>query len=454
MEKILIVIMNILFVSFDLSGADLAYRLKKEGHNVRLFIDEKSQKQNYEGIVEKTSDWKKELEWVGSEGLIIFDSCGYGKEQDELRKKGFSVVGGSELADKLEHNRQYGQKIFSVCGISIVPSISFTSIEKAIEFVKNNKGPWVVKQNGHSDKLFNYVGSLEDGRDVIDVLKNYFEYEKDECNVIDLQRKIKGIEIGVARYFNGNDWVGPIEINLEHKDLFAGNLGPKTFEMGTLMWFDDDEKNKLFKTTLAKMKNYLKSIGFRGDIDINCIVNGKDLYPLEVTTRFGWPATHLHCELIESPMGEFLKAVADGKRYNLKYKKEFGIVALVATPPFPYQIQVKKYSSKGEKIYFKKEMPEDDFNRIHFEEVSMNKNGEYFISSDSGFVLHVTNTGKTVGQARKKTMKIIDKIVIPKKFYRNDIGIRFEQVEGGNLKKWGWISEVKKQIISSDFSLD
>jgi phosphoribosylamine---glycine ligase len=437
--------MNILMVSFDLSGASLIYHLQKEGHSVRLFIDEENQKQNYEGMVEKVADWKKELGWVGKDGLTIFDSCGYGKEQDDLRKQGFSVVGGSELGDKLEHDRQYGQRIFSECGIPIVKSQSFKSVKEAIEFVKNNQGPWVIKQNGHADKIFNYVGSLKDGRDVIDVLNNYAEYEKDECSVIDLQKRIKGVEIGVARYFNGNDWVGPIEINLEHKDLFAGNLGPKTFEMGTLMWLDDDEKNKLFQATLAKMKDYLKSIDFRGDIDINCIINGQELYPLEVTTRFGWPATHLHNELIISPMGEFLKAVADGKQYDLKFRREFGIVVLVATPPFPYQIRTKKYSSFGEKIYFKPEMTNADFEHVHFEDVSRDKNGQHYISSNSGFVLHVTSFGETVDEARKKGLGIISKIVIPKKFYRNDIGVKFIQVDGKDLKKWGWISEVKKR---------
>lgn len=431
--------MNILFVSYDLSGADLALRLKREGHDVRLFIEEQDQRHNYEGMIKKITDWKSELPWVGHDGLIVFDSCGYGKEQDELRKAGYSVVGGSELGDKLEHDRQYGQQVLLDCGIKIATSQSFTSISKAIQFVTDNKGPWVIKQNGHVDKIFNYVGDLESGQDVIDVLKNYSEYEKDECNVIDLQKKIEGVEIGIARYFNGNDWLGPIEFNLEHKDLCAGGVGPKTFEMGTLMWLNEDENNKLFQATLAKLKNFLREIKYVGDIDINCIINNQELYPLELSTRLGWPATHLHCELIESPIGEFFKALADGVKYDLKYKKEFGVVILVATPPFPYQLEAKKYSSKSEKIYFKPDFKKSDFNHIHFEEVSQNQQGEYIISGDSGFVLHVTGSGKTVRSARQKAIKIIDKLVIPKKFYRNDIGSRFEQGEEKKLKAWGWI---------------
>jgi len=215
--------MNVLVVSLDLSGADLAYRLQKEGHEVRFFIDEKSQKNNYKRILNIVKDWKKELNWVGMDGLIIFDSVGYGKDQDKLRKKGYSVIGGSELGDKLEHDRQYCKKIFSACNIPVIPSRGFCSIDDAIKYIKKNKGPWVVKQNGHADKIFNYVGNLEDGRDVVDVLMNYYKYENDECSTIDIQKKAVGIEIGVARYFNGNDWVGPIELNIEYKDLYSAD---------------------------------------------------------------------------------------------------------------------------------------------------------------------------------------------------------------------------------------
>lgn len=431
--------MNVLVVSLDLSGADLAYRLQKEGHEVRFFIDEKSQKNNYKRILNIVKDWKKELDWVGMDGLIIFDSVGYGKDQDKLRKKGYSVIGGSEFGDKLEHDRQYCKKIFSACNIPVIPSKGFCRIDDAINYIKKNKGPWVVKQNGHADKIFNYVGNLEDGRDVIDVLMNYYKYENDECSTIDIQKKAVGIEIGVARYFNGNDWVGPIELNIEYKDLYSGGLGPKTYEMGTLMWLTDDENNKLFKETLGKLKKYLKKINFRGDVDVNCIVNGNDVYPLEATSRFGWPATHLHVELIKSPIGEFLKAVADGKSYDVKYKKEYGVVMLVATPPFPYQIKMNKYSSKGEYIYFSSDFTQEDLNHIHFEEVSKDKCGNYVISGNTGFILHVSESDKNIEKAREKATTIIKKITIPKKFYRNDVGVDFEKRDKKLLQKWGWI---------------
>lgn len=192
--------MNILFISRDLSGGDLAYRLKKEGHAVKIFVEDKKQRQNLDGMIVKIDDWKKELNWVNKDGLIVFDSTGYGEIQDKLRNDGYSVVGGSQGGDKLEDIRQYGQKIFSACGIELVPSMCFNDHKEAIKFLKKNDGPWVIKQNGHINKIFNYVGKLKDNRDTISILKNYNHNNKKECKQIDIQKKIEGIEIGVALF--------------------------------------------------------------------------------------------------------------------------------------------------------------------------------------------------------------------------------------------------------------
>src|SRR5665647_931585 len=240
--------LRVLFISGELIAGDMAYRLKNEGCDVKLYIKDRSRRDCFDGMLEKISNWRKELGWVGKDGLIVFDDVGYGNIQDNLRKKGYQVVGGSEFGDKLELDRDYGHKIFSICDIKIVPTKSFNNIKNAISFVKRNKGKWVVKQNDHQSCL-NYVGQADDGSDVISTLENYAC--RGICS-INLQEKIDGIEIGVARYFNGNDWIGPIEFNIEHKSLHNGNIGPKTGEMGTIMWYSTNEDNRIYKETLEK----------------------------------------------------------------------------------------------------------------------------------------------------------------------------------------------------------
>ena len=436
--------MNILFVSEDLSGGDLAYRLKKEGNKVRLFVRDKSQRQNLVGMVDQVENWENQLSWVGKKkGLIIFDSTGFGDKQDWLRKEGYSVVGGCAMGDKIEDDRHFGKEIMEQCGIETIPSFPFRSIEEAITFVKKNREEWVIKQNGHVSKIYNYVGQMPDASDVIDVLETYNKNNKKDSRYIELQKRVRGVEIGVARYFNGNDWVGPIEMNVEHKSLCSGGLGPKTYEMGTLMWYDKAiEKNTIFQSTLAKMKTYLQSVDFRGDVDINCIVNQSGIYPLEITARLGFPSTQLQSALHISPWGEFLKAIADGKSYDLKYKKGFGVIVVVATPPFPNVAISKRYSLQGTRIFFTTPLTEKEINSIHFEEVSKDSTGAYYISSSNGFILNVSGFAPSIKKAQEKAYTLIEKIIIPKKFYRNDIGKKFLEREGNMLKKWGYFQNM------------
>lgn len=438
--------MRVLFISSsNMIATHIAYLMKKEGHEVKLFIDDADRKENFENMVEKTDDWRKELDWVGKgdNSLIVFDDIGYGKIQDQLRKEGYSVFGGSEQADKLEGDRQYAQEIFAEAGIKTVPIKNFKDIPSTIDFIKNNKGAWVIKQNGHASKSLNYVGYFDDSRDVLNVLENYQVNLKGEMRTITLQQKIKGVEIGIARYFNGTDWVGPMEINVEHKKFFPGDMGPATSEMGTLVWYDDNEENKLFKETLGKLKPHLQKINYKGDIDINCIVNETGAYPLEATPRLGSPAIYLHAEIHRSPWGEFLKAIADGKSYDLKWKRGYGVVVLVTVPPFPYAKKLRQMSPKGFNIYFDQKIKEKDFEHIHFEGVALksNPNGEkqYYISDYQGYVLYATAIDRTVKFAREKIDKIVKHIYFPKMFYRHDIGVNFIEEGYDKLRWWGYV---------------
>jgi len=435
--------MNILFISKELNQLPLACRLAEEGHAVKIHeIDQEWKDKVSRPLVRFVSDWRKELKWVGKEGLIVFDYTGMGKAQDDLRKQGYSVFGGCEDGDRLENNRQYGQKIFSVSGIKVNGSTDFTDINKMISFIQSDQRQWVVKQNGHMDKCLNYVSQQKNGEDVISLLKNYKKTLKDTPVHFDLQEKIEGIEIAAGRFFNGHDWIGPICLNIEHKNLFNDDLGPKTHEMGNLMWYDDNENNKLYQETLFKMTDYLRSINFKGYFDINCIVNEKGVFPLEATTRLGVPTTSVQNAIHISPWGEFMKAVAGGKDYDLKYRKGYAIVVFLGTPPYPYKNRSNFNSPKGLEIFFNDKLSKEELRNTSFEEVSIceQKNEtKYVIMSTSGYIAHVAGIGKTVREAREKTYATLEKIIIPKMFYRTDIGLKFMTGDHKKLKSLGWI---------------
>lgn len=435
-----IVFVRVLFISKNLVAGNLAHLLKKEGNEVKLYIENKKSRCNFENMVPHTSNWRAELSWVGKDGLIVFDDVGYGRVQDRLRKQGYTVFGGSELGDKIELDREYGQHMFAAAGMKTSSLKDFDNLSDAVSYIKENPAAWVVKVNDHDKKFYNYVGECPKGEDAIALLENYISNHSVGKENITLHERVYGVEIGIGRYFNGTDWVGPIEFNIEHTRFFPGDLGPTTSEMGTLAWYSDDENNRLYKETLALMKDYLAEAKFRGDFEINCMVNENGAFPLEATARLGSPITHLHSEIHDSPWGEFLYAVASGKNYDLKWKKGYGIVLLMAVPPFPYAEEYKEQNLSGLGIHFKDFKPED-FSHIHFEGVSSRAGGknEYYISDNQGYVLFVTEIGNSIKETRDKVHGLANRIIIPKVFYRNDIGAEFEINGLPKLKKLGYL---------------
>jgi phosphoribosylamine--glycine ligase len=431
---------NILFISKNGLGANIAYLLKKEGHSVKLFIKSKYSTGIFDNIVEKTRNWKKELAWVKKDGLIVFDDSGFGKIQDNLRKEGYLVFGGSAEADKIEYNRQYTEKIFRENNIEFFPTKTFKNVVEAAEYASINPNMWVIKREKDNNKFVSYVGHDEYGRDVVGLLKNYSQIPKINRQPVSLQERIVGVEVGVGRYFNGQNWVGPIEINIEHPHLFPGDIGPYTSEMGTLAWYVSEE-NKLYVETLKKLETYLRKIRFKGDFAINCIVNKRGIYALELTPRLGSPIVHLHSEIHKTAWGEILYKIAKGESCNFKYKKGFGIVMLVAVPPFPYSHQFKIDMTYGLQISLN-ELSGEEKKHVHFEEVSKRiaeDKENYYIADHDGYVLYVTAVASTIKKANEEANKIASKIKIPKSFYRNDIGLKFEKEDFQKLKKWGYI---------------
>jgi len=398
-----------------------------------------------DGLIVKIDSLDDGVVWVGLDGLIVVDDVGFGEVQDRLRAQGYAVVGGSAGGDLLENDRPFCQQLLAGLGVKTVPIHHFDNRKDTNSFLRQNPGKWVLKQNGQSDRTFCYVGQLDDNRDVLDLLEYYGrKSQHDNCHFI-LQQRIEGVELAVGRYFNGTDWVGPMNLNIEHKKLFPGDLGPKTSEMGTLMWYDDNENNRLFQEVLAPLASYLRHVDYRGPIDINCIVNENGAFPLEATSRFGYPTVELQTEFHQSRWTDFLHAIARGESYNLEWQGGYGVVVLIAIPPFPFDQCVERIRplAQGLKIHFHKKMTVEEMRHLHFEEITaqLDKEGResYHICSDSGYVMHVSALGQTVEQARENVYRRIRNIVIPKMFYRTDIGVQFLEKNRMLLEKWRYI---------------
>ena len=299
-----------LFVSLSSLIGDIAWQVLKEGHEVRYYIEAQKERDIADGFVPKSSNWEADADWAD---LIVFDdTLGQGEKAQRLRAEGKKVIGGTAYTDRLEDDRSFGQEELKRAGVSIIPYREFESFDEAIEHVAQNPGRYVIKPSGEAQNVKRrlFVGEEDDGQDVIRMLEAYKKAFSEEIKVFQLQRRVTGVEVAVGAFFNGKSFIYPINVNFEHKKLFPGNLGPPTGEMGTSMFWSTP--NRIFNQMLLKMEPKLAEEGYVGYIDVNCIVNNNGIYPLEFTSRFGYPTISIQQEGMITPIGQFFWDLANG----------------------------------------------------------------------------------------------------------------------------------------------
>ena len=401
---------------------------------MRYHIDNRQEADIGDGFVPKVDDWESHVDWAD---IIIFDDVlGQGDKAARLRARGKFVIGGTPYTDRLEDDRSFGQDELKKAGVNILNYHEFDDFDAAIAHVKANPRKYVIKPSGEAQniKRLLFVGMEDDGSDVARVLEAYKHVWSDTIKIFQLQHRVTGVEVAVGAFFNGEKFLEPININFEHKKLFPGNIGPATGEMGTSMFWT--KPNRLFNQTLKKMEARLSEEGYVGYIDINCIVNGQGIYPLEFTARFGYPTIQIQTDGLAMSVGDFFFNMASGAEADIKVKKGFQVGVRLVVPPYPFRDkQTFDSYSKDATIVFKK----PNLDGVHIEDVKQ-VNNEWLVTGSAGVALVVAGTGATMREARAQAYRRIDNILIPNMYYRTDIGERWFE-DSDKLHTWGYLRE-------------
>ena len=424
---------------------DLAsmYRgLAERGHEVKVFVEDLNYRDVHRGLLELTNDWRQELRWIADaadDGVIVFESADKGAEQDQLRRAGFQVIGGSELGDRLEADREFGQQALRQIGLRTASSHGFTAYKDAIHFLKRQAGRYVLKFNGaNMPRTRNYIGQLDDGTDMLALLEMYLHQEPaDGKPDFLLMQHVQGTEVGVGAYFNGQKFLEGVCIDFEHKRFFPGDSGELTGEMGTVVSYRG--AGKLFNATLAPLQGMLAESGYCGYINVNLIVNKEGIWPLEFTSRFGYPGFAI-CEALHTePWETILRRMLKKDSLALPTATGFAVGVVLTVPPFPYS-QGYEELSKGVPICFRVGLTKKDRAALHFAEVE--RIGDQLVTSGAtGYIGVATGKGCAIEDAIADAYRIASHVVIPNLRYRMDIGHRLKTQDWQALRAMGWLGD-------------
>jgi phosphoribosylamine--glycine ligase len=427
--------MRVLGVGETCDLGALYLRLKAEGHEVRVGVTHPLAQGTLAGLVDRVADWRSHLDWIaeaGGDGIILFESvsAGLGALQDQLRRDGFQVIGGSAYGDKLENDRAFAQGVLARLGFPQGHVWSFASAAAAIEFIADRPARYVAKRSGAGHEAGDtYLGGMPDGSDVSAVL-GAREHVGGDVVLMDF---IEGVEVGVGAYFNGSDFIRPACLDWEHKRFFAGDMGEMTGEMGTVVSFRGSDD--FFDRTLGRMAVHLRRHGHVGYVNLNTIVNEAGVWPLEFTCRFGYPGFAILSPLQLSAWGDLLRAMVTGAPVTMATADGFGVGIVITTPPFPYSRE-DVCEPVGLPVIL---APDVDREHLHFGEIGLDAGGRLVTSGLYGWTLVVTGVGPTITEARSHAYANARGVFTPNARYRLDIGERLIARDYPELQRLGVI---------------
>lgn len=375
---------------------------------------------------------REALAWVGGDGLIVCENADVGVLQDGLRRQGRRVVGGSALGDRLEGDRPFGQAMLAGLGLATVATHRFDDFNEAARFVIRERRRFVMKPNGTGSASHRtYVGQRDDGLDLVALLELEASRSRGAADFV-LMEHARGVEVGVGAFFDGQRFIGPPNLDWEHKRFFPGDLGELTGEMGTVATWAGAEP--LFEATLARLAPTLAAVDHHGYVNLNLIATEGGLVPLELTMRFGYPGFAVLAAAQVTPWDELLVRVATGTGGSIEVEDTIVVGVVITVPPFPYPYGYETLG-KGAAIFVDPSVPRD---ALHLTEVAM-RDGRLVTAGATGYLGVVTGTGSTLGEARASAYSAVGGVAVPNLRYREGIGLGLLERDARELRRLGWI---------------
>jgi phosphoribosylamine--glycine ligase len=439
--------MKILLIDASSSFLDFALRCEAAGHEVRVFIGpckDGSRSPVGDGLLTKVKEWQPSMKWADL--ILTSDNVKYLRELEGFRARGFPVFAPNLEVTDWELLRGVGQGIFEEHGIPCLPSIVFSTYDDAIAHLRANpEKRYVSKPTGDADKALSYVS--KSSQDMLFMLE-YWKKKLTKKVPFLFQEFTPGIEMAVGGWVGRNGFLGHFLENFEFKKLMPGEVGVNTGEMGTAMKYVTASESKLAQKVLLPLESALIRAGYTGFIDVSVIIDKKgNPWPLEFTSRPGWPLFQIQQSLHHEPCQWMLDALRGQDTFTPDPDIAVGVV--VAMPDFPYSKMTRKQVT-GFPVWG---VTAKNRYNIHPCEMMLGeapslKDGklttEPMLVTAGDYVLVTTGTDATVCDAMEGAYAVLKSLEIPNSpIYRTDIGCRLEKQLPdlqalGYATAWAW----------------
>ncbi len=336
---------------------------------------------------------------------------------DRLRAAGLAVFGPSAAAARLEGDKAFAKEFMESAGIPTARAEIFYDASKALAWLREHPGRWVVKAAGLA--AGKGVVVCDDAAQAEDALQRIMVDGAFGAagHTVLLEERLEGPELSVFVVLDGQRaaWFAP---SRDHKRLLEGDRGPNTGGMGAFTPVPDVDEalmtrviEEILLPTLDELRR--RGLDYRGLLYLGLMLTGEGPKVLEYNCRFGDPETQVVLPAYPGDLFELLDGAARGRLpvEGALPRKGAAVGFVLAAPGYP-----------GKAV---KDIPIEDLDAADglFFHAGTRREGGIWRTA-GGRVLCAVGQGKTLAEARRRALEGAEKVRFEGAQIRRDIAVR------------------------------
>ena len=335
---------------------------------------------------------------------------------DDFEANGIPAFGPNKAAAQIEGSKDFAKQLMQRHNIPTAAYQTFSELKPAIEYVKKQGAPIVIKADGlAAGKGVTVATSIDEALAALEDIFVDHRFGKAGAKVV-IEEFLEGEEFSLMSFANGTDfWVMPI--SQDHKRAHDGDTGPNTGGMGAYSpvpqisdYVVKQAIDKIVRPTLQALAS--EGMPFTGILYAGLINTAQGAKVIEFNARFGDPETEVVLPRLTSDFGEAIFNILHGKEPTFTWAKNGVTLGVV--------LASKGYPGK---LVTGTSLPQITLNsadqNVYYSGVKLDENNNLVTSSGRVALLQVN--GKDVKDAQSKAYSILDNLNLSNMFYRHDI---------------------------------
>lgn len=328
---------------------------------------------------------------------------------DKFQEHNLKVFGPTAGAAQIESSKKFAKDLMKKYNIPTASYESFTDLESAVEYLKKQSIPIVIKEDGlKSGKGVTVAFTLNEA---IEALNKAFSIEN---NRVIIEEYLEGFEFSLIAMIHDKIII-PLEVAQDHKRVGDNDTGPNTGGMGVYSPVPaitpeivDKTIKEIIKPTVEAME--LEGVPFTGFLFAGIMLTKTGVKTIEFNARLGDPESQVILPRMKTDFLDVILNLLNNEKTEISWDKRFAIGVVMASAGYP--------ESFTKDAIIEIEPLLDETLLFHMGTKSEDKR----LLTNGGRVLIPVTFGDTLKQAQELNYSELKKIRCDKLFFRNDIG--------------------------------